>query len=99
MNSGVIVLRRCRRRRSSSQNLKAVFAEVGVGSPGELVATVSANGYGPALHHPPTLAHVQGRPPAEACLRSSAAPIIEADRLASAVRPIEYGASGMSCLS
>ena len=40
-------------------HLKAVFAKVGAGSRGELVAKLFADDYGPALHDPATLAHVQ----------------------------------------
>ncbi len=40
-------------------HLKAVFAKVGVGSRGELVAKLFADHYGPALHTPEGLAHVE----------------------------------------
>ncbi|ABW16490.1 transcriptional regulator, LuxR family [Parafrankia sp. EAN1pec] len=41
-------------------HLKAVFAKVGVGSRGELVAKLFAEHYGPALYDPTaTVTHVQ----------------------------------------
>ncbi len=40
-------------------HLKAVFAQVGVGSRGELVAKLFADHYGPALHSPGGAEHAQ----------------------------------------